>query len=69
MSAQTPLIWIGAVVIGALIPLAAAFMAKRKGDAASWKLWGGIALVATVIGAICLRVAFYNLGASVFMFY
>lgn len=64
-----PLMWIGVIAIGALAPLAAAFFAKKKGDAASWKLWGAIIVVAAVIGAVCLRVVFYELGFSVFMFY
>ena len=66
---QAPLLWIGAVVVGALAPLAACLVAKRGADGAAWKIWGSIALVATLAGAICLRVAFYNVGASVFMFY
>ena len=32
-------------------------------------LVGGVAVVAALIGAVCLRVAFYNVGLSVFMFY
>ena len=44
-------------------------LARKKGDAASWKLLGGAAVVAALVGAVCLRVAFYNVGLSVFMFY
>ena len=69
VGSQAPLLWAGAVVVGALAPLVACFLAKRKGDAAAWKLWGVVALAAVLVGAICLRVAFYNLGLSVFMFY
>lgn len=42
---------------------------SNTGDAASWKLFGGVAVVVALIGAVCLRVAFYNVGLSVFMFY
>ncbi|WP_080800131.1 dimethyl sulfoxide reductase anchor subunit family protein [Arabiibacter massiliensis] len=63
---QAPLLWGGAVVVGAIVPLVAAFMGKKS---ANWKLWGSVAVVAALIGAVCLRVAFYNLGLSVFMFY
>ena len=69
VSAQAPLLWLGAVVVGALVPLAAAFLARRKGDAAAWKLWGAVAVVAALVGAVCMRVVFYELGFSVFMFY
>ena len=62
---------IGAVCTAAYaaVPLACCVLAKKKGDAAGWKLFGGVAVVAALIGAVCLRVAFYNVGLSVFMFY
>lgn len=69
VAGQAPLLWAGAVVVGALIPLVAAFMAKKKGNASGWKLWGAVAIVAALAGAVCLRVVFYELGMSVFMFY
>lgn len=66
---QTLLIWLGAVIVGAVVPVVCCYLAKRKGDAASWKVFGAIALVAAVVGATLLRVAFYNLGLSVFTAY
>ena len=33
------------------------------------ELWMAVAVIAAVIGAICMRVVFYELGASVFMLY
>lgn len=66
---QAPLLWLGAVVVGALVPLVCCVLARKKGDAAVWKAFGAVAVVAGVVGAICLRVAFYNMGLSVFMFY
>lgn len=69
ISGQIPLLWIGAVAVGGLIPLIAAFIGSKKNDAAAWKLWGTIAVIAAVIGAVCMRVVFYELGLSVFMFY
>ncbi len=68
-SSQAVLLWLGAVVVGAVVPLACCLLAKRKGDAASWKIFGSVAVVAALAGAICLRIAFYNMGLSVFMFY
>ena len=69
VGAQAPLLWLGAVVVGAAVPLVCCVAARKKGDAAGWKLFGGVAVVAALAGAICLRVAFYNVGLSVFMFY
>ena len=69
VGAQAPLLWLGAVVVGAVVPLVCCVAARKKGDAASWKLFGGAAVVAALFGAVCLRVAFYNVGLSVFMFY
>ena len=66
---QALLLWLGAVVVGAVVPLVCNVLAKRKGDAKSWKLLGTAAVVASLAGAICLRVAFYGAGLSVFMFY
>lgn len=64
-----PLFWIGSVVVGALVPLACVLLTKRRNNAGAWKLWGAVALVAAVAGTVCLRVAFYQVGLSVFMFY
>mgnify|MGYP004530629525 CR=1 FL=1 len=69
VGAQAPLLWLGAVVVGAVVPLVVCVLARKKGDAASWKLFGSVAVVAALVGAVCLRVAFYNMGLSVFMFY
>ena len=66
---QGALIWAGAVVVGAVVPLACCVLARKKGDAASWKVFGTVAVVAALAGAICLRMAFYNLGLSVFTMY
>ena len=66
VASQAPLLWVGAVAVGALVPLVACFLGRRSGN---WKLWGTVALATALIGAVCLRIAFYNLGLSVFMFY
>ena len=66
---QAPFLWIGAVLVGAIVPLVCVCIAKRKGNASAWKVLGCIALAAAFVGALCLRVAFYNMGLSVFMFY
>ncbi len=63
-----PLVWIGVVVVGALAPLACAVLARRKGGK-SWLALGAAGAACAVVGAVCLRVVFYELGLSVFMFY
>lgn len=69
IAGQAVLLWVAAVVVGAALPAVAAFIAHRKADAGSWKLWGTVIIVSAVVGAITMRVVFYNLGLSVFMFY
>jgi DMSO reductase anchor subunit len=69
VSGQALLLWAGAVAAGAVLPAIAAFVARKKGDASSWKLWGIVIIVCAVIGAIVMRMVFYSLGQSVFMFY
>ena len=66
VASQAPLLWLGAVAVGAIVPLAAAFMGRRTGN---WRLWAPAAIIAALVGAVCMRVVFYNLGLSVFMFY
>jgi DMSO reductase anchor subunit len=68
-SSQAPLIWAGAVVVGALVPLACCVWARKRGDAAAWKIFGAVAVVAALAGSIFLRMAFYSLGLSVFALY
>ncbi len=60
------IVLLGVVLIGAAAPIICSIMGKKKGD---WTKWAAVALVCAVIGAICVRVAFYNMGASIFMLY
>ncbi|HIW76270.1 MULTISPECIES: dimethyl sulfoxide reductase anchor subunit family protein [Gordonibacter] len=66
---QALLTWLGVVLVGAVVPLAALLVAKKQGKEGSWKMWAAVAIVAAAVGAVCMRVVFYNLGASIFMFY
>jgi len=63
-----PLVWLGIVVVGALAPIVCAALARKKGGK-SWLALGAAGAACAVVGAVCLRVAFYELGLSVFMFY
>lgn len=53
-------------IIGVAVAIIAAFMGKKQQN---WKVWGAVAVVASVVAAICLRIVFYVLGVSVFSFY
>ncbi len=63
-----PLVWLGIVIVGALAPIACAALAHKKGGK-SWMALGAAGVVCALIGCVCLRVVFYELGLSVFMFY
>ncbi len=56
---------VGAIVL-ALVGLVGAVMGKKQGN---WKVWGIVALVAALASVICLRVAFYHKGVSVYPYY
>ena len=60
------MVWLGAVVVGAILPIIFAFLGKKSGN---WKTWGILAAICACIGAICIRLAFYASGASVFGIY
>ena len=57
---------LGVIAIGVVVPIVAAIMGKKTGN---WKVWGCVAVLAALVGAICLRVVFYQAGVSMFMFY
>lgn len=63
VGSQALLIWGAAVILGALAPLGCALFGKKKG---SWKIAAGVGVACAVVGAVCMRVAFYNAGLSVF---
>ena len=64
---QAMLVWLGAVIVGAVAPLLCAIFAKKQPK--MWMTLGIVAVICAIIGAVCMRIAFYNLGISVFMFY
>lgn len=57
---------VAVAVIAAIVPIAAAVLGKRSGN---WKLWGAVGAACAVVGAVALRMAFYSVGASVYLFY
>lgn len=63
------LLWVGVIIVGVLVPLVLAYLARQKKQSSPWLMYGGCALICLLIGGIVLRVLFYELGFSVFMFY
>ena len=53
---------LGVIVIGAIVPIVASVVGSKQ---KSWALWGSIAAIAAFVGAICMRVVFYQMGFSV----
>lgn len=60
------IVLLGVIIAGAILPIAFSILGKKKGD---WVKWSALVLVCALVGAICIRVAFYNAGASIFMLY
>lgn len=63
---SAPVLWIGVVLIGLVVPIIGAILGKKRDD---WKTYGVVIAAAAFVGALCLRVVFYQSGMSVFMFY
>jgi DMSO reductase anchor subunit len=63
---KAALAWIGVIVIGCALPIASTVMGKMKGN---WKIWGPVAVACGLIGAICVRVLFFQMGYLFFMFF
>ncbi len=53
-------------IIAALLAVVCALVGKKQG---SWKVWGLAAAVCGCVGAIALRVLFYQMGGSVFLYF
>lgn len=58
--------WLGVIVVGVVVPLVAALWAKKKQSVSVWKACAVVVLVCAIVGAVCMRVVFYNLGLSLF---
>ena len=53
-------------ILGAAVAAVAAYLGGKKGD---WKVWGATCLACAFVAAILIRIAFYQMGASVFMLF
>ena len=69
---NAPLFWIGAVIVGAALPVVAAFMAKRAlagGKQQQVLPMAGAGLACALAGGICWRMILYMVAVSIFALY
>ena len=57
---------VAVAVVAAAVPVAGALVGRKTGN---WKVWGAVGAACAVVGAAALRMAFYSVGASVYLFY
>lgn len=62
------LFWLGAVIVGAIVPLVLGFLVRKK-TPGQMMAYAGIGLICALAGGICFRMILYLMGASVFVFY
>ena len=53
-------------IVAAIAALAFAFVGKKKGD---WSVWGVIVALCGLVSALALRILFYQMGGSVFIYF
>lgn len=57
---------VAVALIAAAVPVVCAAFGRKAGN---WKVWGSVGALCAVVGAVALRMAFYSVGASVYLFY
>lgn len=57
---------VAVALIAAAVPVVCAVFGRKTGN---WKVWGSVGALCAVVGAVALRMAFYSVGASVYLFY
>ena len=69
MGANSVAIVLLGIVIGAVVPVIAAFVGRKSTEKNSWAIWGSLIVVCAMIGALVGRVTFYLCGLSVFQLF
>lgn len=54
------------MIVALVVSVAATLVGKKTGN---WKLWGAAGAACAIVGAVALRMVFYSVGASVYLFY
>ena len=57
---------VAVAVVATAVPVACAIVGRKTGNG---KVWGAVGALCAVVGAVALRMAFYSVGASVYLFY
>ena len=65
---QALLFWGGALVLGALVPLALTVLSRKKQESMLTTLMAG-SVLAVILGGLAFRAVLYSLGFATFMFY
>lgn len=61
--------WLGVIIVGAVAPIALAFLAKKDEANKNLALFGGAGLVCAVVGGFCWRMILYIVAISIFALY
>lgn len=67
--ANAPLYWLGAIIVGIVVPLVISFLAMKVKDAQKLMTYAVAALVCVIIGGIIWRVLLYWVALSIFSLY
>jgi anaerobic dimethyl sulfoxide reductase subunit C (anchor subunit) len=68
LTGENALLFWGALILGALIPLALAFFADKK-SGSTLVGFAGVGAISALAGGVAFRVILYLLGSSLFVFY
>lgn len=61
--------WLGAVVVGCVIPAIAGFVAMKKSNLAQSVALPAVAIVASLAGGVCYRVVLYVVGIASYVYF
>lgn len=61
--------WLGAVVVGCVIPAVAGFVAMKKSNLANSVALPAVAIVASLAGGVCYRVVLYVVGIASYVYF
>ncbi len=67
VAGQLALLWVGGVVLGGVCPVICAAIAWKKPELA--RTLAVIGAICAIAGAVCMRVAFYNVGLTFYSIY
>ncbi|MBQ6585453.1 MAG: dimethyl sulfoxide reductase anchor subunit [Coriobacteriales bacterium] len=66
---SSPLFWLGAVVIGCVVPAIVAFLAAKKSEQAAKPALPVVALLCGIAGGVCYRVVLYMVAIASYVYF